>query len=130
MCQAFGRGMIERGAGRIVNFASTDAIVGVPDQVAYCASKGAVVQLTRSLAVEWIRHGVHVNCVAPGEFATPMIADLLDRPEYRSWISQAIPNGRVGAPDELVSALLFLVAPSSALVVGHTLIVDGGRTVI
>ena len=130
MCQAFGRGMVANGSGKIVNFASTDGLVGVPEQVAYCASKAAVAEMTRTLAVEWARHGVHVNCIAPGEFATPIIAHLLDQPDYKSWVTTAIPSGRVGQPNELVAAILLLVAPGSPLVVGHTLVVDGGRTVL
>jgi 2-dehydro-3-deoxy-D-gluconate 5-dehydrogenase len=130
MCQAFGRHMIARGSGKIVNFASTDALVGVPGLVTYAASKGAVVQITRSLAAEWIKYGVNVNCVAPTEFATPMTAPLMDDPAYQSWVADAIPIGRVGQPPELVGAVLFLVAPSSSMVVGHTLLVDGGRTII
>ena len=130
MCQAFGRHMTARGSGKVVNFASTDALVGVPDLVTYAASKGAVVQITRSLAAEWIKHGVNVNCVAPTEFATPMTQPLMDDPAYQSWVESAIPIGRVGQPPELVGAVLFLVAPSSSMVVGHTLLVDGGRTII
>jgi len=122
--------MIARGSGKIVNFASTDALVGVPELVTYAASKGAVVQITRSLAAEWIKHGVNVNCVAPTEFATPMTAPLMDDLAYQSWVEAAIPIGRVGQPPELVGAVLFLVAPSSSMVVGHTLLVDGGRTII
>jgi NAD(P)-dependent dehydrogenase (short-subunit alcohol dehydrogenase family) len=130
MCQAFGRAMITRGSGKIVNFASTDALVGVPELVTYAASKGAVVQITRSLAAEWIKHGVNVNCVAPTEFATPMTQPLMNDPAYHSWVETAIPIGRVGQPPELVGAVLFLVAPSSSMVVGHTLLVDGGRTIV
>src|SRR4029079_3930488 len=130
LCQAIGRQMIERGGGKIVNFASTDGMVGVPEQSAYCASKGAVVQLTRTLGAEWIKHGVNVNAVGPCDFDTPMIAEALGEPEYRAWILDAIPAGRVGKPDEIVGAVLYLASPASDMVVGHTLMVDGGRTAI
>jgi NAD(P)-dependent dehydrogenase (short-subunit alcohol dehydrogenase family) len=130
LCQAIGRHMIERGSGKIVNFASTDGMVGVPEQSAYCASKGAVVQLTRTLGAEWITHGVNVNAVGPCDFDTPMIAEALDEPEYRAWILEAIPAGRVGRPDEIVGAVLYLASPASDMVVGHTLMVDGGRVAI
>jgi gluconate 5-dehydrogenase len=130
LCQAIGRHMIERGAGKIVNFASTDGMVGVPEQAAYCASKGAVVQLTRTLGSEWIKHGVNVNAVGPCDFDTPMIAEALGEPEYRAWILDAIPAGRVGKPDEIVGAVLYLASPASDMVVGHTLMVDGGRIAI
>jgi NAD(P)-dependent dehydrogenase (short-subunit alcohol dehydrogenase family) len=88
------------------------------------------VQLTRTLGAEWIRHGVNVNAVAPCDFATPMIEPFLDQPEYREWIMEAIPARRVGQPDEIVGAVLFLASPASDMVVGHNLLVDGGRTVI
>jgi NAD(P)-dependent dehydrogenase (short-subunit alcohol dehydrogenase family) len=129
-CQAFGRHMIARGGGRIVNFGSTDGVVGVPEQAAYCASKGAVHQLTRTLGAEWIRHGVVVNAIAPCDFATPMIEGALGEPEYRDWILEAIPAGRVGQPAELAGAVVFLASDAAAMVVGHTLLVDGGRTAI
>ena len=130
LCQRFGRAMIERGRGKIVNFSSTDGFLGVPEQLAYNVSKGAIVQLTRTLGAEWIRHGVNVNAVAPCDFATPMIAPFLDQPEYRDWIMDAIPAGRVGQPHEIVGAVLFLASPASDMVAGHNLLVDGGRTVI
>jgi NAD(P)-dependent dehydrogenase (short-subunit alcohol dehydrogenase family) len=130
LCQRFGRAMIERGRGKIINFSSTDGFLGVPEQLAYNVSKGAIVQLTRTLGAEWIRHGVNVNAVAPCDFATPMIAQYLDQPEYRDWIMDAIPAGRVGQPDEIVGAVLFLASRASDMVAGHNLLVDGGRTVI
>jgi NAD(P)-dependent dehydrogenase (short-subunit alcohol dehydrogenase family) len=130
LCQRFGRHMIGRGRGKIVNFSSTDGFLGVPEQVAYNVSKGAIVQLTRTLGAEWIRHGVNVNAVAPCDFDTPMIAPFLDTAEYRDWILDAIPAGRVGRPDEIVGAVLFLCSRASDMVVGHNLLVDGGRTVI
>jgi 2-dehydro-3-deoxy-D-gluconate 5-dehydrogenase len=130
LCQRFGRPMIERGRGKIVNFASTDGFLGVPEQVAYNVSKGAIVQLTRTLGAEWIRHGVNVNAVAPCDFATPMIEPFLDQQDYRDWIMDAIPAGRVGQPREIVGAVLFLASRASDMVAGHNLLVDGGRTVI
>ena len=130
LCQRFGRAMIARGRGKIVNFSSTDGFLGVPEQLAYNVSKGAIVQLTRTLGAEWIRHGVNVNAVAPCDFATPMIEPFLDQPEYKEWIMEAIPAGRVGQPDEIVGAVLFLASPASDMVAGHNLLVDGGRTVI
>ena len=130
LCQRFGRRMIERGRGKIVNFSSTDGFLGVPEQAAYNVSKGAIVQLTRTLGAEWIRHGVNVNAVAPCDFATPMIEPFLDQQEYRDWIMDAIPAGRVGQPEEIVGAVLFLASRASDMVAGHNLLVDGGRTVI
>ncbi len=130
LCQRFGRPMIERGRGKIINFSSTDGFLGVPEQLAYNVSKGAIVQLTRTLGSEWIRHGVNVNAVAPCDFATPMIEPFLNQPEYHDWITEAIPAGRVGQPGEIVGAVLFLASRASDMVVGHNLLVDGGRTVI
>jgi NAD(P)-dependent dehydrogenase (short-subunit alcohol dehydrogenase family) len=130
LCQRFGRAMIDRGRGKIINFSSTDGFLGVPEQLAYNVSKGAIVQLTRTLGSEWIKHGVNVNAVAPCDFATPMIAPFLDQQEYRDWIMDAIPAGRVGQPEEIVGAVLFLASRASDMVAGHNLLVDGGRTVI
>jgi NAD(P)-dependent dehydrogenase (short-subunit alcohol dehydrogenase family) len=130
LCQRFGREMLKRGRGKIVNFSSTDGFLGVPEQLAYNVSKGAIVQLTRTLGSEWIKHGVNVNAVAPCDFATPMIEPFLDQQEYRDWIMEAIPAGRVGQPDEIVGAVLFLASRASDMVAGHNLLVDGGRTVI
>jgi NAD(P)-dependent dehydrogenase (short-subunit alcohol dehydrogenase family) len=130
LCQRFGREMIGRGRGKIVNFSSTDGFLGVPEQLAYNVSKGAIVQLTRTLGSEWIKHGVNVNAVAPCDFATPMIEPFLEQQEYRDWIMEAIPAGRVGQPEEIVGAVLFLASRASDMVAGHNLLVDGGRTVI
>lgn len=129
-CREFGKHMVRQGSGRIINFASTDAVVGVAGEAAYCASKGAVLQLTRALAAEWVKHGVNVNAVGPTDFRTPMIEALVQDPEYTAWAETAIPKGRYGEPDELVAALLYLASPASEMVVGHCLMVDGGRTII
>jgi NAD(P)-dependent dehydrogenase (short-subunit alcohol dehydrogenase family) len=130
LCKAFGRGMLERGRGKIINVGSTDGIVGVPEQVAYCASKGAVVQITKTLGAEWIKRGVNVNAIGPCDFDTPMIAGALDEPEYAEWIVQAIPAGRIGQARELAGAAVYLASDASDMVAGHMLMVDGGRTII
>ena len=129
-CRAVGRIMIEQRYGKIINFSSTDAYLGVQNQPAYCASKGAVNQLTRVLAVDWIKHGINVNAIGPCDFATPMIEPFMNTEEYRSWILDALPVGRVGQPPEIVGAAIYLASDASKMVVGHTLMVDGGRTVI
>jgi gluconate 5-dehydrogenase len=130
LCREVGRAMIARGRGKIINVGSTDGIIGVPDQVAYCASKGAVVQLTKTLGAEWIKHGVNVNAIGPCDFDTPMIAGALDDPEYADWIVQAIPAGRIGQARELAGAAIYLASDASDMVAGHMLMVDGGRTII
>jgi NAD(P)-dependent dehydrogenase (short-subunit alcohol dehydrogenase family) len=130
LCQCFGRPMIQRGRGKIINFSSTDGFLGVPEQLAYNVSKGAIVQLTRTLGAEWIRQGVNVNSVAPCDFETPLIAPFLDQQEYREWILDAIPAGRVGQPREVAGAVLYLASGASDMVAGHNLLIDGGRTVI
>lgn len=129
-CRAVGRIMIEQKYGKIINFSSTDAYLGVQNQPAYCASKGAVNQLTRVLAVDWIKQGINVNAIGPCDFATPMIEPFLNTEEYRAWILGALPIGRVGQPPEIVGAAIYLASDASKMVVGHTLMVDGGRTVI
>ena len=130
LCQIVGRRMIASGRGKIVNIASTDGFVGVAEQAAYCASKGAIVQLTRTLGAEWIKHGVHVNAIGPCDFDTPMIAGALDDAEYRDWILEAIPAGRVGRPEEIAGAVVYLASAASDMVVGEVLMVDGGRVAI
>ena len=129
-CRAVGRIMIDQKYGKIINFSSTDAFLGVQKQPAYCASKGAVNQLTRVLAVDWIKYGINVNAIGPCDFATPMIEPFLNTEEYKSWIINALPIGRVGQAPEIVGAAIYLASDASKMVVGHTLMVDGGRTVI
>jgi gluconate 5-dehydrogenase len=129
MCQEFGRRMIGRGDGKIVNLASISALRATKGGATYAASKGAVVQLTRVMALEWIRSGVNVNCIAPSDFETPMDAELLADPAYLEHLERRNPSGRAGQPAELDGAVLYLASPASDFVVGQTLIVDGGTMI-
>jgi len=125
-CQAVGAGMLERGRGRIVNITSIAGHIGYRGAVAYAASKGGVVMLTRVLAVEWARRGVHVNAIAPSWFETSW-ASLVDaEPGYRERVMARIPVGRFGQPDELAGAAIFLLSDAASMVTGHVLAVDGG----
>ena len=125
-CQAAGRRMLARRAGAIVNVASIAGHIGLPGTIAYIAAKGGVVMLTRGLAVEWAPHGVRVNALAPSWFATDM-GNLIDRePEYRDRVLRRVPLGRLGRPEELIGATVFLLSDAASMVTGHVLAVDGG----
>ncbi len=125
-CQIFGRHMIERGYGRIVNIASLGASLALSEVAAYCASKAAVASLTRSLAIEWARHGVCVNAITPGVFRTAMNADMLDGTPRGQEFLMRTPMHRFGELEELVGAAVFLSSESASFVTGQVLAVDGG----
>src|SRR3990170_4927360 len=125
-CQAVGQGMLARRQGKIVNVTSIAGRIGLPGTVAYSASKGGVVMLTRALAVEWAPYDVQVNAIAPSWFRTSM-GSLLDlEPEYRDRAMRRVPVGRMGQPEELVGSTIFLLSDASTMVTGHVLAVDGG----
>lgn len=126
VCQIFGRHMIEKGYGRIVNIASLNSFVALNEVAAYAASKAAVVSLTRSLAVEWSRHGVVVNAIAPGVFRTALNAELLDSTPRGQELRMRTPMGRFGRTEELVGAAVYLASEAASFTNGETLVVDGG----
>jgi NAD(P)-dependent dehydrogenase (short-subunit alcohol dehydrogenase family) len=124
--QIFGRHMIERGYGRIVNIASLNSFVALTEVAAYAASKAGVAQLTRSLAVEWSKKGVTVNAIAPGVFRTDINAKLLDSTARGQELLMRTPMGRFGKTEELVGAAIYLASDASSFVTGEVLVVDGG----
>ena len=127
-CQAAGRYMVRAGSGRIVNISSQAGHVGIQRHAAYSASKGGVELLTKVLALEWGPHGITVNTVAPTFVRTPGTAERLDRPEFLEDVLTRIPIGRVGTTTEVAAAVIFLASPSSGLVNGTSILVDGGWT--
>jgi NAD(P)-dependent dehydrogenase (short-subunit alcohol dehydrogenase family) len=112
----------------IVNVASQMGLVGYYLRAAYCASKAGVVNLTRALAVEWAQYRIRVNAVAPTFIGTPLTEPMLADPEFRADVLSRSPMGMIGTPDDVAAGVLYLCAPASRLVTGHTLVIDGGWT--
>jgi NAD(P)-dependent dehydrogenase (short-subunit alcohol dehydrogenase family) len=125
-CQIFGRKMIERKYGRIINIASLSSFVGLYEVAAYAASKSGVASLTKSLAVEWARYGICVNALVPGVFRTELNAGLLDGTGRGKEFLLRTPMQRFGKLEELVGAAVFLASDAASFVTGHLLAVDGG----
>src|SRR3984957_12721599 len=125
-CQVFGKHMLERGYGRIINIASLNTFVALSEVAAYAASKAGIASLTRSLAVEWSKRGVLVNAIAPGVFRTALNSDLLDNTARGKELLMRTPMGRFGKTDEVVGAAVYLASDAASFITGQVLVVDGG----
>ena len=125
-CRAFGRYMIERRYGRIINIGSLTSVVALHEVAAYGASKAGVAALTKSLAVEWAPHGVCVNAILPGVFRTALNEGLLDGTARGAELLARTPMRRFGNPDEVAGAAVFLASDAASFITGHLLAVDGG----
>ncbi len=128
VAQAVGRGMVARRYGRVLTIGSVSSLLGHPHHAPYAASKGGVALLTKVLATEWAPHGVTVNALGPAYTESPLTVDLLADPATRAALISGIPMGRLGTPEDLVGAAVFLCSESARFVTGQTLYVDGGRT--
>ncbi|MFN3006919.1 SDR family NAD(P)-dependent oxidoreductase [Mycolicibacterium wolinskyi] len=127
--KAAGRHLVAQGSGKVVNIASNFALQGVANHAAYSASKAGVIAFTRSMAIEWSRHNIQVNALAPGYFATPLNAEMRADADTLAKVVRAIPARRMGEPDELTSWLLLLASRASDFMTGEVIVIDGGQSV-
>jgi len=129
LARAVAPGMIERGRGKIINVGSMYGAIGVPRYAAYCASKAAVGALTRSLAAEWARHGIQVNCLAPGYMNTDIPREAMADETKRALFLSRVPARRIGEPEETGPLAVYLASAASDFMTGQTVYLDGGQTI-
>ena len=126
LCQLAGRHFLENGGGKIINIGSLGSYIGLAESSVYCSTKGGVIQLTKTMAIELGEFNIQVNCLAPGYFITPMTQPFYDDPKHRAWIESRIPLHQWGTTLDLAGPALFLASAASNYVTGETIKVDGG----
>jgi 2-deoxy-D-gluconate 3-dehydrogenase len=126
--QAVGKVMIQQKRGKIINVSSQAGSVGLLQRAAYCSSKGGVNLLTKVLAIEWAKYNINVNAIAPTFIETPLAKPMFEKEGFREYVLGNIPLGRVGQPQDVVGAVIYLSSEASNLVTGHVLLIDGGWT--
>jgi 2-deoxy-D-gluconate 3-dehydrogenase len=126
--QAVGKVMIRQKKGKIINVSSDAGSVGLPQRAAYCSSKGGVNLLTKVLAIEWAPYNINVNAIGPTFIETPFTKPMFEKKGFREYALRNIPLGRVGQPEDVIGALIYLASEASNLVTGHVLLIDGGWT--
>jgi 2-deoxy-D-gluconate 3-dehydrogenase len=131
VAQAVGqKSMVPTGGGKIINIASQNGVIGYFYRAAYCASKAGVVNLTRVLALEWAKYRINVNAIGPTFVETPLTRPMFENAEFKADVLSRIPLGRLGKPEDIAGAVVYLASPAADLVTGHTLLVDGGWTAV
>lgn len=127
-CKAIGKHMIERKSGKVINMSSMRGFVGAVNETSYCASKGAIIQMTKALALEWAKYNINVNAIAPGYIYTEMSAQVFDKnAELRQKILNAIPLRRIGKPEDVGALVVYLSSKASDFITGETIVMDGGQ---
>jgi len=126
--QAVGKVMIRQRKGKIINISSQTGTIAIPQRAAYCSSKGGVNQLTKLLAIEWAQYNINVNAIAPTFIETPFTRSMFEKEGFREYVLGNIPLGRVGKPEDVTGAVIYLASEASNMVTGHILLVDGGWT--
>lgn len=128
LTQKVGTVMIQKGCGKIINVASLSSKIGIADISAYAASKGGIASLTKSLSVEFAKHNININAVAPGYYETVLTKDAFEDDYRKDWILSRIPMGRSGNPSDLGGTVVFLASEASDYITGQIIYVDGGWT--